>query len=81
MLYLFLSGYLAPLSVFPDTVQQIALLTPFPYLVYMPAQLLTGGEVAVGRGFLIMSLWGLIFWLICRAGWRLGLRRFSAMGA
>jgi len=81
MLYLFLSGFLAPLDVFPETVRNLALLTPFPYLVYLPAQLLTGGPVDVIRGFLIMAVWGLVFLLLCRFGWKLGLRRYSAMGA
>ncbi len=82
MLYLFLSGFLAPLELFPKQVREFALWTPFPYLIYLPAQLLTNAPVPnLGRGFLIMLAWTLIFVLIYRVLWRAGLRRFSAMGA
>jgi ABC-2 type transport system permease protein len=81
MLYLFLSGFLAPLELFPAPVREFALWTPFPYLIYLPAQLLTGGPVDLGRGFTIMAAWGLIFFAVYRLLWHQGLRRYSAMGA
>ena len=82
MLYLFLSGFLAPLELFPAAVRDFALWTPFPYMVYVPAQLLSGGDVPnLGRAFLIMGAWTGIFLLIYRTLWRTGLRRYSAMGA
>lgn len=82
MLYLFLSGFLAPLELFPAGVREFAMLTPFPYLVYLPAQLLIDGPVPEpGRAFAIMAAWTLVFVLIYRVMWRAGLKRFSAMGA
>ncbi len=82
MLYLFLSGFLAPLEIFPPLIRKIALLTPFPYMVYLPAKLLTGGEVLNPlRGFAIMTVWGLAFFLLYRFLWRRGLKHYSAMGA
>ena len=81
MLYLFLSGFLAPLELFPASVRQVALLTPFPYLVYLPAQLLTGAPANLGYGPLVMLAWGLVFLGLCRLGWRAGLRQYAAMGA
>lgn len=81
MLYLFLSGFLAPLDLFPPTLRELALLTPFPYLVYLPAQLLTGAPVDAGKGFVIMAAWAVVFWLIQRLLWFRGLRRYAAMGA
>lgn len=81
MLYLFLSGFLAPLDVFPPAVRELALLTPFPYLVYLPAQLLVGGQTDLGRGALTMTVWAIVFLIIQRAMWHFGLRRYSAMGA
>ncbi|WP_038056345.1 ABC transporter permease [Thermus amyloliquefaciens] len=81
LLYLFLSGTLAPLEVFPEPLRTLALLTPFPYLVYLPAALLAGQEVALFPGVWVMLLWGLAFLLLWRLLWRLGLRRYSGQGA
>ncbi len=82
LLYLFLSGFMAPLELFPPGVRRVAMLTPFPYLIYLPARLLTGAAVPnLGRAVLIMGAWSLVFLVLYRLLWRLGLRRFSAMGA
>jgi ABC-2 type transport system permease protein len=79
--YLFLSGLIAPLEVFPPLVRDIAMLTPFPYLVYFPTQLLIGRAVDVGAGLFVIAGWGLAFLALNRLLWRAGLRRYSAMGA
>ncbi|NLF16908.1 MAG: multidrug ABC transporter permease [Lentisphaerae bacterium] len=80
-MYLFLSGYLAPLSLFPEGVRRVAEWTPFPYLIYMPAQLLLGRPVDLGRGLAVMAVWTLVFFGLYRLLWRAGLRRYSGMGA
>ena len=81
-LYLFLSGYIAPLEVFPAGVRNVTLLTPFPYMVYLPATLLTGRSFPhVGRGFLVMGVWALAFVVMQTVLWHRGLRHYSAMGA
>jgi ABC-2 type transport system permease protein len=81
--YLFLSGFMAPLDVFPPLVRTIALWTPFPYLVYMPAQLLTGrcDPGMIVYGFPVMIAWGSFFLGIWWIAWKRGLRHYSAMGA
>jgi ABC-2 type transport system permease protein len=81
LLYLFLSGVVAPLELFPSQVREVVLWTPFPYLVHFPAALLVGLPVEVGRGFLIMLGWTLIFFLSNRWLWRRGLKHYSGMGA
>ncbi|WP_199489963.1 ABC-2 family transporter protein [Meiothermus sp. QL-1] len=78
--YLFLSGLIAPLSVFPEAVRTLALLTPFPYLVYFPASLFAGLPVP-GHGFVVLGVWFVLFWVLNRWLWRKGLRQFSGMGA
>lgn len=79
--YLFLSGLIAPLELFPEAVREVAMMTPFPYLIYFPTTILVGGEVDVLRGTLIMAAWGGGFFLLQRLLWRVGLRHYSAMGA
>jgi ABC-2 type transport system permease protein len=81
LFYLFLSGLIAPLQVFPPIVKTIALYTPFPYLIHFPASILVGIPVNVGQGLLVMLVWSLIFGVINRWLWRKGLRQYSGMGA
>ena len=53
-----------------------------PYMVYMPAKLMTSGDASgLGTGLTVMALWAGGFLLIQRLLWRLGLRRYTAMGA
>jgi len=79
--YLYLSGLVAPLALYPEAVRAFAFWTPFPYMIDVPARILTGEPVAVGQSFAAMAAWaGLLLplnWLL----WRRGLRHYSAMGA
>lgn len=81
LFYLFLSGMIAPLEVFPEPVRAIVLLTPFPYLINFPASLLVGLPVDITRGFLTMIGWFLVFLGVNRLLWRRGLKQYSGMGA
>ncbi|WP_414752382.1 ABC transporter permease [Anabaena sp. CCY 9910] len=81
LFYLFLSGLIAPLDVFPEPVKAIVLFTPFPYLIDFPASLLVGLPVDVVRGFLSLLTWIFIFWAVNRLLWRAGLKKYSGMGA
>lgn len=85
LIYLFLSGLLAPLSLFPEPVRQFALFTPFPYLLYFPANLLVRGETGLGvsitQGFVVLTLWGVAGYALYRWLWRAGLKQYAAMGA
>ncbi len=42
LVYLFLSGAIAPLELFPPAIRTIAFWTPFPYILNFPASILTG---------------------------------------
>ena len=79
--YLFLSGLVAPLETFPPGVRAFALATPFPYTVAFPARVLMGAEVNLGAGFLGLALWSGLFLILFLLLWRVGIRRYSAMGA
>ena len=57
LFYLFLSGMIAPLNVFPEGVKTVVMWTPFPYLIYFPASLLVGLPVNLGQGFGMMLAW------------------------
>ena len=81
LFYVFLSGTIAPLEVFPDAVRQIVEWTPFPYMMYFPAILLMGLPVDFSRSILIMFGWTIIFIVLNRWLWRKGLKQYSGMGA
>lgn len=79
--YLFLSGFIAPLSLYPEPVRVVAFWTPFPYLLHFPAQLLLGRIEGAEKAFAVMLAWAVAIYILNRSLWRLGLRHYSAMGA
>ncbi|WP_017326808.1 ABC-2 family transporter protein [Synechococcus sp. PCC 7336] len=81
LFYIFLSGMIAPLDVFPEAVRQVVLWTPLPYLVDFPANLLLGRPVSIGQAIAVFAIWGGVLLALNRWLWRRGLRHYSAMGA
>jgi ABC-2 type transport system permease protein len=81
LFYLFLSGIIAPLEVFPPVVREVVLWTPFPYLIHFPAAILIGIKVDIVKGILVMLGWSLLFFIWNRWLWRKGLKQYSGMGA
>jgi len=79
--YLYLSGLVAPLELYPPAVRAFAMWTPFPYMIHVPAQILAGGPVDVGASFAAMAAWAALLLPLNLVLWRRGLRHFSAMGA
>ena len=79
----FFSGQLVPLSLLPDWMQAIGSVLPFRWMLSFPV------EVAIGRvrpndilvGLSIQVAWIAAFALIRTAVWRVGLRRYGAVGA
>jgi len=80
VVHLFLSGLIAPLDVYPESVRRVTELTPFPYLIYHPVNLLLGRPVPFTRAALVLAGWGLGAFLLQRLLWKRGLERYSAMG-
>lgn len=83
LLYVAMSGMLGPLDLFPDYAKQIAIYSPFPYLIYYPASMLLGRpiDIGIGMAFVIPVIWLVGFLVLNRVVWRIALRRYSAMGA
>jgi ABC-2 type transport system permease protein len=81
VVHLFLSGLIAPLDVYPESVRRLTELTPFPYLIYHPVNLLLGRGVPFLRAALVLASWGGVAFLLQRWLWRRGLERYSAMGS
>lgn len=81
-LVFFVSGSYFPLNILPGAVYKILLATPFPYLFYMPSQMLSGN---VDRGLvpyeMLMSfIWVFLLYRMTIWVWRSGNRNFSFWG-
>ena len=81
-LELVLSGRLVPMSLMPPWVQQIASFLPFQWTFFYPINALTGqptpAELLSGLGMQFLWITGGL--LLVNLVWRLGIRRFSAVG-
>jgi ABC-2 type transport system permease protein len=80
--FAFLSGYVAPLALFPDAVRPALRFLPFRAMHGLPTELLAGQlapahalpELLAGVGWLAVAL------LVGAVLWRAGLRRYGAFG-
>jgi ABC-2 type transport system permease protein len=80
---LFLSGQVAPLSLFPRVVQVIASVLPFRWMISFPVELILGYMTPHQMliGFAAQATWiGVCLCIVC-AVWRAGVRQYSAVGA
>ena len=83
VLMLFLSGQLAPLALFPVSLQNIAAIFPFRWMISFPLELLLGRLTASQAlmGLAAQVAWIMVSVFLFRVIWRAGLRVYSAVGA
>lgn len=81
LFYIFLSGLLAPLQVYPEPLQTLLKWTPLPYIIWFPASILVGLPVPLWQGLTVILGWTAIVASLNRWLWKLGLQRYSGMGA
>jgi ABC-2 type transport system permease protein len=78
----FLSGLAFPLSMLPPMFAGFVKWSPFPYQLYFPVQVFMervhGQELTTG--FAIQAGWAFVMWLLAVGLWRLGIRRYQAVG-
>lgn len=83
VLMLFLSGQIAPLSLFPRPIQVLAYILPFRWMIGFPVELILGRltftEALIGLG--VQVVWVGISLVLWRVVWRAGIRIYSAVGA
>lgn len=77
---LLLNGSLLPLDLFPKKFQIISHYLPFQFLIYTPIQTLLGRDSLWGELLLIAALWMAIMTLLLRGVWKLGIKKFEAVG-
>jgi ABC-2 type transport system permease protein len=82
-LLLFLSGQLVPLAFFPAPVQTAASVLPFRSMVAFPVELALGALSLndILSGLAVQSVWIVLSVALLIVVWRIGIRRYSAVGA
>jgi ABC-2 type transport system permease protein len=78
-----LSGYVAPLAFFPETVRPVLRCLPFRAMLGLPVELL-GGFVAPADAWVELAVgaaWTGVAWALVAVLWRRGLVRYGAFGA
>lgn len=82
MLIFIFGGYIVPLFLFPHTIEIIAYIIPFPYMLYFPVAAFAG---VFSQLQLLLILLGQLLWICFFIGiylllWRKGLRIFAGVG-
>ncbi len=78
----FTAGKLYPLDILPRAVQQVLLITPFPYLSYVQIQLFLGRltSTQMAWGWISLLIWTVITWLVAQWVWTKGTKGYEANG-
>ena len=80
---IFLSGWVAPLALYPAPIQVLANVLPFRWGLAFPVEVLLGrlspSEVVAGIG--VQIAWVVVAFAIMRVAWGAGVRRYTAVGA
>lgn len=76
----FISGSYFPLDLLPQPIFKLILLTPFPYLYYIPTMIYIKKSLFSWRIIFPGLFWLLFFLLITKIVWNKGLRNFSFYG-
>jgi ABC-2 type transport system permease protein len=82
-LILLFSGQFVPLTLMPKIVQDIAQYLPFQLFIYYPIQLILGklSTEQIVQGYVMVFFWLGISMLLFTWVWRVGVKRYSAVGA
>jgi ABC-2 type transport system permease protein len=74
------TGAMFPLDMLPVFWQKIALLTPFPYLLYVPLKIYLGNDLARVSHLFAGLFWVISLGLLTSFIWKKGIRSYEAEG-
>lgn len=79
----FLSGQFIPLDLFPDKISSIVMMLPFSAFGFFPTKIIIGGinSAQLFMYFRIYIYWIAVLFLIVRLLWKLGLKKYTSVGA
>jgi ABC-2 type transport system permease protein len=77
-----LAGQVAPTRLLPGSLREASKVLPFRYMLGFPVEVLTGqlDEAALWMGFALQAGWLTVAAVLFCTFWRLGVRRYSAVG-
>ena len=77
-----LSGGIFPLEIFGKTAVGVLSYLPFKYTINFPVELLIGrmNEAAVSQGIIVQVLWVAVLTFLCKGLWKVGSKRYVAVG-
>jgi len=81
------AGVFVPLTFFPGAVQHILFFLPFQFMTYVPVRVFLGEYELAGISMSIPAIVGLqavavaVMWGVSEIVWRLGIKRFTGVGA
>jgi len=81
------AGVFIPLSFFPESLQKLMFVLPFQFVIYMPTRVFIGSYELAGYSLTIPQAVGLqavavfLMWLFSELLWRLGIHKFTGVGA
>jgi len=75
-------GHVFPLNILPPALAAALNWTPFPYVLFFPVSVYLGQArgAALWRGIAVQAAWTVVFYLVARAVWNRGIRKYSAVG-
>jgi len=78
----FLSGASFPVDIFPKAIYQILMLTPFPYLIFVPIKTYLGifSYQVVFQSLLIGFVWSVVLFKLSQIVWKKGLKVYEGVG-
>ncbi len=83
MILWILTGELMPLDLLPSPIREWVIALPFSCGIYLPASYLSGriDTITFMKGFVSLALGGMLFGLLAKFIWKMGLRRYGGTGA
>lgn len=76
-----LAGTAFPLDILPKNVYSALLLTPFPYLVYLPIKIyIDGFNNSLILPLILGFIWSVVLFFLAKFLWQKGMREFSFFG-
>jgi ABC-2 type transport system permease protein len=76
----FATGAMFPLDMLPEVWQKVALLTPFPYLLYVPLKIFLGTDPLIIKHLFMSIIWVVCLGVFTKYIWNKGLRSYEAEG-
>ncbi|MCC6484462.1 MAG: ABC-2 family transporter protein [Armatimonadetes bacterium] len=78
----FLAGQMAPLQMLPKVISQIAHMLPFSYVLWFPVNIFLGRvpQASVAVGLAYQLCWIAVTAMLGQILWRVGLKRYTAVG-